>query len=410
MDAKLNNSSAPHVDALIKRLQLLPTALDEKAKDLTLKLFEKMRSMVVCGDNERRELWIIAERGSIEEFGDFEEYLSVGDVVSYEEFEALWLLEYPESHKWYQLATINVDDSYLVFLNGKLTLQITPEIQNDITRDQSELVIWLLLAVDCCLNMLEEGKYNAFVREYLPYEKRVGKILRKDYWHTFPEEKVAHQKDIASDEIHRFSKLMQTQPSDSPEARLPEMTAGLFFDCCRLGYEANHYASTEDLSPRELYRAHADGRDDGLLTLKEDSADDFAAWYHDRAKRIGHPWEVCRGGNSTHISLYAMLDERGWWLTLAGSSEVRSVETIKFYLALTTHGLPVFLQDGLELAAMLTGQDSIGIVPENVLPRYCGHLFPGERILSFVNLPLESRDSIVNAVTWQPLNDVKLST
>ena len=122
----------------------------------------------------------------------------------------------------------------------------------------------------------------------------------------------------------------------------------------------------------------------------------------------GHPWEVCRGGNSTHISLYVMSDERGWWLALAGSSYERSVETIRFYLALTQQRLPIFLYDWCALDTMLNGRDYIGIVPEGIIPRYCSDMFPEEEMLSYMNLPWENTNDVIKAVIWYSLNDVKL--
>lgn len=183
----------------------------------------------------------------------------------------------------------------------------------------------------------------------LPHKKRLGKILREDYWSILPEEKEEYLKDIAPDEITRFVNLIKNQPVNAPELRLPEMTSGLFFNCCRLGYEASSYEGIEKLSAKELYRKHADGRDEGLLSLDESSAEAFEAWCHDKTHFGGHPWEVCRGGNSTHISLYVKHDEKGWWLRLAGSSLSRSVETVKFYLALMDNNMPVFLTDGMEV-------------------------------------------------------------
>ena len=158
-----------------------------------------------------------------------------------------------------------------------------------------------------------------------------------------------------------------------------------------------------------MYRTHADGRDEGLSNLDESSAKTFDTWFHDKTHYGGHPWEVCRGGNSTHISLYVHHNEKGWWLTLAGSSLGRSVETVKFYLALIDHSLPVFLIDGREIAAMLTGKDYIGIVPEGIIARYCDSLFPGEKMLAFMNLPWEEAKKMEKAAIWYPISEVRLS-
>jgi len=157
-----------------------------------------------------------------------------------------------------------------------------------------------------------------------------------------------------------------------------------------------------------LYVKHADGRDDGLLKLDEDSAEAFLDWYHDQKNRGGHPWEVCRGGNSTHISLYAIQDDEGWYMSLAGSSYGRSVETIKFYLALAKQSIPISLRDSAGIVARLTEDDYIGIVPKGTIPRYCGGLFPDTKMLDFMNLPDDDTDKVISAVEWYPIPKVEL--
>ncbi|MDR1538509.1 MAG: hypothetical protein LBU32_11045 [Clostridiales bacterium] len=404
-----NPLSAPQADTMIHRAASVPASPDDNTKELILALLQKLQAIAVCGEDERRELWITARRGSIEDFGDYEDALAVGDVESWKEFRELWLSEYPEPQKWYLLAAQSYEDTRYIFLDGELTFQIQPGQPGEYYLDWSELARWLLSAVDESINALKAGTYNAHVNAYLPYRKRVGKILRENYWDIFAGEKEAYLQDITPNEIKRFAELMDGQLASSPASRLPEMTAGLFFDCCRLGYEANCYKGAGDLTPRELYRAYADGRHDGLLDLDEQSAEAFDAWFHDKTIYGGHPWEVCRGGNSTHISLYPACDERGWWLSLAGSSHGRSVETIKFYLALSEHGLPVQLRDGRELEAMLNGRDYIGIVPEGVIPHYCDYLFSDEKMLSYMNLSWENTGTIVKAAFWYPLKEVRLA-
>jgi len=83
----------------------------------------------------------------------------------------------------------------------------------------------------------------------------------------------------------------------------------------------------------------------------------------------------------------------------------RSVETVKFYLALIKKCLPVYLLDGKEILAMLKGEDYIGIVPQGVFPRYCDSYFPGEKMLTYMNLPYEKTDQVVKSAYWYPIND-----
>ena len=398
---------APQVDTLLFHAERLYEIADEETKKKTMELFHILQTIAVCGEDECRELWLTAPRGTIEEFGSYEEYLEEGEVENRKEFEELWISEYPEQQKWYRLTTMIYRDIYSVFVDGKLVLQDKPEPQMQYPFDKSELTGWLLDAVGEAITLLDAGKYNKHVSNELPCRKRIGKIWREDYWRIFPEEKEAYWSDIEPYEIQRFTKLIKEQTSDSPVFRLPKMTAGLFFDCCRLGYEANRYERIEQKSSKEMYQVHADGRDEGLTLLDESSFSAFEVWYHDRTRHGGHPWEVCRGGNSTHVSLYVHQDEKGWWFGLAGSSMGRSVETVKFFLALVDNGMPVYLDSGNEIAAMLTGEDYIGIVPEGVFPRYCGSLFPGENMLTFMNLPWEETNRVIQAAFWYPIREVQ---
>jgi len=122
--------------------------------------------------------------------------------------------------------------------------------------------------------------------------------------------------------------------------------------------------------------AMADGRDCGLTKLDEGSESAFEKWYKIESHCGGHPWEICRGGNSTHISLFICLAENGWNLRLAGCSRARVAETVKMALALHTNNIPFILEKAEEIIRMIKGIDYIGIVPETVIPVYCHSLFP----------------------------------
>ena len=183
------------------------------------------------------------------------------------------------------------------------------------------------------------------------------------------------------------------------------MSANDYFRVCAIGYAANHY-SDGDQTPREQYDLHADGRDGGLGEIDPDSPSAFLSWF--TGQYDGHPWEVVRGGNSTHISLYPQYREDGFTFLLDGSSVSRTIETVRFYLALRKAGLPVHIRDGTILADRLTGNEKIGIVPHGIAPVYCESLFPKERIISFMNLDCEKLDEVILHCTWQPIPPVRL--
>ena len=118
------------------------------------------------------------------------------------------------------------------------------------------------------------------------------------------------------------------------------MTANDFYKYCAVGYTAMGY-DIGAMTPKEQYYRYADGRDGKLAEINGNSPEEFAEWLNGSDWHGTHPWEVCRGGNSTHISLYVCCDDCGFYFGLAGSSYSRSTETIKFYLALCRAGFPL---------------------------------------------------------------------
>lgn len=145
---------------------------------------------------------------------------------------------------------------------------------------------------------VEDGSYPKLVERNLPVWHRTGTVLRRDLWKVFPEWKEKFFQNISRQEVDEFLASAAGYPLEA-NRRLPSMTANDFYHACALGYRAMGYAGTEK-PDKEQYLLHADGRDEGLSKLDGNSPDAFDRWLKERP-RIGHPWEVCRGGNSTHI-------------------------------------------------------------------------------------------------------------
>lgn len=79
-----------------------------------------------------------------------------------------------------------------------------------------------------------------------------------------------------------------------------------------------------------------------------------------------------------------------------------------FYLALYRAGIPVGLYNGRLIANAFTGNDRIGIVPNEVFPRYCHSMFPKEDVIDFVNIYDDEMDSIKDYVTWYDIPEIHL--
>lgn len=377
---------------------------DPESLRLLNELFDLLEQIEPDRNSGLRSLWLRAERGPIEDYGDVNELIEDGEFESEEAFVREWKDFFPNEIEWY-LFTANKDDSHgfraIILRHDVVIVQDEHRETVECPIETSEFIQWMIDGVQECLDMLRAGTYNDFVQENLPPQHRTGTILRKDFWDVWPEARKDFFKDISPDDVSEFIRLAREQPDDDRTliGRLQNMTANDFYRYCAIGYAANGY-SGGDLSPKEQYYLHADGRDEDLKDVAPDSPEAFRTWFHDRNRFGGHPWEVCMGGNSTHISLYVSEDDSGYYLYLAGSAESRTIETVKFFLALHREGIPVYLADAHLLADRLAETERIGIVPEGITPTYCSRYFPNERIIDFMNLPYEDREKFLPFCTW----------
>jgi len=385
---------------------------DDRSNVLLDELFALLEQVAPVSENGTKELWLRAERGPIEDYGNAQEEIDVGNFETEEEFVDSWKSWYPEEIEWYQLQAVELkDEGYrAVMLAHKVVIvQDNRREPGGFPNEIPEFVQWLIEGVKECIDMLKAGTYNDFIRTNLPPQHRTGTICRKDFWDVWPEARDEFFESISPGDVAEFIKKASTQ-GESPESidgRLPTMTVNDFFCFCALGYKENKYQGCEK-TPKEQYYLHADGRDEGLKEIAEDDPEAFRSWLHDRTHYGGHPWEVCRGGNSTHISLQPWNDAGGYFLYLAGDAWNRTVETVKFYLALTRAGIPVYLHEAHTLADRMAEKEKIGIVPEGVIPAYCESYFPNEHIIDFMNLPYEDRDKFLPHCTWYEEDQISL--
>ena len=352
-----------------------------------------------------------------EAFGSFEEFLEEGEVETIEEFDQLWKDYYPEETKWYEFGTSLYRSEKYFFFDDKLFAIVDVEqppsdIQIYYSEDLKIFIDWLRERIAFEINKLRENpqEYNDNLRRNLSWVKRYGRISRKEFWDILGDEAVRVDLNLGEEKVQRLRDIIG-EMQKREEFVLSKMTANEFFRICEICYDANDYFEDKKkvLSPLEKYLAMSDGRDAGLRNIPEDSAEEFSKWYHSWEVVGAHPWEICRGGNSTHISLFVSETENNWKITLAGSSIGRVEETVRMAVALHDNKIPFELRDAEEILRMVTGNDFIGIVPDNVFPRYCHSLFPREdRIIDFMNLKFldEFIPEIIGKAFWYPLEDI----
>jgi hypothetical protein len=198
------------------------------------------------------------------------------------------------------------------------------------------------------------------------------------------------------------------------------MTAADYFEYCRIAYIAGkHKADTidESLSGREMYTRYADGRHEGLLDIDPDSEQEFADWIdgtHPKRRGGGHPWEIKRGGNATHIDLIvsrrSVYRKEGFKVELRGESIGRMVETMRMFLAIHGAKLPISIANPEGVRKRLLAQDNIGIIPSYLpLHRADQHFGKDEDVFEVMYYDDLGRFKrrITPFIRWEPLPILK---
>lgn len=409
---------APQVDNFISRLGDRNRGgfnnnctFTEESYKLIDRFFDLLKRISPVSENGCRELWFCIDRGTIENFGDYEEMHEMGEVESFDEFKQLWEDYYPKEKKWYYVEAVHDEeiDYKAVTVNHKFVIVVDPRAEKGYEHDIAVFVEWLCDETEKCIKQMEKGTYMDFVRANLPVEHRTGTITQNNLWDICPDSKKDFFEGISDKDIKDFVTFVTKQEENGGKIydRLHAMTANDFYKYCAVGYTAMGY-DIGAMTPKEQYYRYADGRDGKLAEINGNSPEEFAEWLNGSDWHGTHPWEVCRGGNSTHISLYVCCDDCGFYFGLAGSSYSRSTETIKFYLALCRAGIPVVISDGKKLIERVMGTEKVGVVPQDIIPKYCHSYFPKEDIISFINLPYENTEKVAERCIWQNIREIKL--
>ena len=161
--------------------------------------------------------------------------------------------------------------------------------------------------------------------------------------------------------------------------------------------------------------------------------DDPAEWdqWYFGSRSGGHPWEIIRGGNSTHMDLFVCHDaeslgyrfrlgeisqkeydelmaKAGYYFCIRGKH--RPLESVTFYTVLSAAGLPVIIEDAEEILARFDGSDFVGIVPHHIIPKYCEGMFPLKygHVIDFAHVYDDEIAAFGEDIEWLPEPEARL--
>lgn len=128
------------VDYWVSVLHRNSLTLDEQSQCALMELFRLTDQMAPVGRDNRREFWIIARRGSVEEYRPYydEDALEEELAVAMQE-------QYPEEKYWYKVVTVHHTDCrrgeyFGVFLNNRCFLTINDSNENENPLNAKELI------------------------------------------------------------------------------------------------------------------------------------------------------------------------------------------------------------------------------------------------------------------------------
>ena len=263
-------------------------------------------------------------------------------------------------------------------------------------------------------------KANKQIHTAYPMNRRYG-IVSNSLIRRYLTDIYLIDKELGKAKTNQFISMVEKGyfRTDKSATR-PSMTANDYFEYCKISYIAGQRKEDhvdKNLSGRQMYQRYADGRDEGLLEIAPDSNEEFADWIdgkHPKKSAGGHPWEIKRGGNTTHIDLYvarpSYYEKEGFVVKLSGASISRLKETICMFLGIHDAGLPITIANPEGIRKRLLGQDNIGVIPcFHSLHRANQHFHEHEDVydvLHYDDLGRYKRQ-IEPFITWEPLPILK---
>ena len=143
------------------------TTYDVKSYENIDNFFELLKQISPISDNGCRELWFCVEKGTIDKFGDYSEFLDCGEVENYQEFEDLWNDNYPNEQKWYRVEALYDEkvNYKVIVVNYKVVIVVDPNTEKGYENNISELYDkeWI---VGKSREQIED-RYGEFKREYV---------------------------------------------------------------------------------------------------------------------------------------------------------------------------------------------------------------------------------------------------
>lgn len=383
---------------------LMGTVIDDASLEVMLRIEKIMSRLDVMGDDDRRQLWIelkAPRKCDREEDAD------------------------ENGNYWYLLITGCYQQMHYLILSNKSWRCIDlrshehgrgerkPDMwHGNVSKALKKLELYVeALVARICEN---PNEYNEYVAQNLPYDKREGRIRRKDLnricpcYRTFedPERVVEIIKDVQA----------------LPMTTYDKMTLRTYMHIWRILYEAyctkdsfpdRKERSFAGVSDAEVFKHNSKGREIEGLDL--DSEEDYIKWEsenssyhcHDVAYARVHLQPIKKGKYSYDDE--SDIPDGKWYFTLAYSVYGYSQDVVNMLEALRDEGIGLRCYSSERLLKMAREADWVSISP---LPNKYTH---DDELGNEISLPYVDKDTsveqvrqVIEAIQWEPLEKVGL--
>ena len=312
---------------------------------------------------------------------------------------------YPAPKVWHQVSVKHFSrdettEFYGFFVDHHYLFSIN-DCNDSAVREGTDLLSWAIAEADAFVREVLNGTYKKNVLDKIPFVYREGRIRRSDLWKAYPASKRRFFKRFDRNALKAFLRRFKSGQPEIP--LLPEMTVRVFYEACAVIYnslglhrdtktyvyqetdaERARYGGAEQ-TPKEMYYALADGRDDGLKDVPMDDSAAFREWRNRKGPYYdfngSHPWEIIPSfsiSNSMHLYPCENTSGEGYFV-LSGESSARMPDTIVAANALCEAGIPSVVYGLDKILDRIGGKDYVSILP-NGLAFFgdCIHLPEGE--------------------------------
>jgi len=145
-------------------------------------------------------------------------------------------------------------------------------------------------------------KHPEIIKKCVPPSFRTGKVLGR-----YVMERVLDKKE----KERRLKDYQEYRKTLKP---VYPISLNQYLNVCAICYRAAFGEKTKGMSPEEMYRRWADGRDCGMLEIKKkDSKRAFSYWLERKSHCGGHPFEIVFSWHEHGIHLYPPSKEEPWF-------------------------------------------------------------------------------------------------